>query len=154
MEYRVVIPKEVYAVLHSEKEGLPAVFVVNQALANFEPKVVFDWHLSIIVTCEEIGGNGMPTTAEQQVLDKLGDQFDKDLKANGNALFLARITWNGTRQFLYRVHDPEVTNAYLTSVIDGQAQTREFEFRMERDETWEYTKYWLSHWENESGTGN
>jgi hypothetical protein len=153
MEYRVVIPKELHAILQWEDEGLPAVCVVNQALANFEPKVVFGWHLSIILEFAHTGNNGMPTDDEKQVLDEYGGVLDANLKANGNALFLARITWNGTRQLLYRVYDPEVANEYLTGVIKDQSQAREFDFRMEHDEAWKFAKYYLSKFEGDPAPG-
>jgi hypothetical protein len=151
VEYRVTIPEEVFAILEWQDEGLPAVCVVNQALANFEPKVVFAWHLSIILTCEQLAEKGMPTQHEKEILDQFGDDLDDHLKADGNALFLARITWNGTRQLLYRVYDPEVTNEYLMGIIKPKSYVREFDFRMEHDDAWKYAKYYLSHWEAEQG---
>ena len=146
-EYRVTIPDEVFAILEWTQDDLPAICVVNQALANFEPKVVFAWHLSIIVDCAELADNGMPTSDEKEILDQIGDYFDAHIKADGNALFLARITWNGTRQFLYRVYDPEVANALLMDVIDNQKNIRPFDFRMEHDQNWKYAKYFLKQWE-------
>jgi hypothetical protein len=92
VEYEVVIPEEVYAVLQWQRDDLPAVCVVNQALAPFEPKAVFAWHLSIIVECVDLAEHGMPTSEEVKILDLIGDAFDQGLKAEGNALFLARIT--------------------------------------------------------------
>lgn len=151
MEYRIVIPEEVYAILEWQNEGMPAVCVVNQALANFEPKVVFGWHLSVILTCEQLADNGMPTKDETQILDQFGGDLGHHLKADGNAMFLARITWNGTRQLLYRVYDPEVANDYLTGIINKETQVREFDYRMEHDESWKFAKYYLSHWEAEPG---
>lgn len=153
MEYRVVIPDEVFAILQWEDEGLPAICVVNQSLANFEPKVVFGWHLSIILSCDQLNDNGMPTSDEVQVLDRFGDELGDHLKADGNAVFLARITWNGTRQLLYRVYDPDVANEYLMGLIDAGCHLREFDFRMEHDEAWEFGKYYLSHWESEPVDG-
>jgi hypothetical protein len=153
MEYRVVIPEEVFGILQWEEEGLPAICVVNQALANFEPKVVFGWHLSMIIDSQEDAGNGMPMPHEKEVLDHFGDDLDKHLKANGTALFLARITWNGTRQLLYRVYDPEAANDYLMGIIKAKSQMRPFEFRMEHDEAWKYARYFLKHWEAEHSYG-
>ena len=147
MEYRVDIPDEVFAILEWQDECLPAICVVNQALANFEPKVVFRWHLSILLTCEQLAANGMPTQVERDTLDLFGDDLGRQLMADCNALFLARITWNGTQQLLYRVYDPEVASGYLTGIIQEQTQRREFDFRMERDDTWALAKYYVSHWE-------
>lgn len=146
-EYRVVIPDEVFAVLEWTEDDLPAICVVNQSLANFDPKIVFAWHLSIIVDCAELADNGMPTLDENAILDQIGDHFDENIKADGNALFLARITWNGTRQFLYRVYDPKVVNAFLTDIIQNDKHIRPFDFRMELDKDWEFANYYLKHWE-------
>ncbi len=148
-EYRVTIPDEVFAILEWSEDDLPAICVINQALANFEPKIVFAWHLSIIVDCAELADNGMPTSDETKILEQIGDHFDDHIKANGNALFLARITWNGTRQFLYRVYDPQIANAFLMDVIDNQENIRPFDFQMEHDQNWEHAKYFLKPW----GTG-
>lgn len=146
MEYRVVIPDEVFGILEWQEDDLPAIGVVNQAIAGFEPKVVFGWHLSIIVDCADQAENGMPTMAEVAVLDGIGDEFDIHLKADGNALFLARITWGGTRQFLYRVYDPEVADAYLAGLIEADANVRPFEYRMERDDDWALAEPYLRPW--------
>lgn len=147
MEYRVVIPDEVFAALEWEQEDMPAICIVNQALANFEPKIVFGWRLSIIVHCEQLANNGMPFEDELPVLDQFGDEMDEHLKEDGNALFFARITWNGSRQFLYRIYDPEVANDYLNGLIESKSYIREFEFRMEKDDDWEIDRHLLSHWE-------
>ena len=153
MEYRVVIPDEVFGILEWQDEGLPAICVVNQSLANFEPKVVFGWHLSIVLNCEQLAGSGMPTDEEKQILDQFGKELDQHLKAEGNALFLARVTWNGSRQLLYRVYDPEAANQYLARIIEAESQVRDFEFCMESDDEWELARYYLSHWEGASHDG-
>ncbi len=146
-QYRVVIPEERFALFEWEDEGLPAICSVNQSLANFEWKIVFAWHLSIIVELEELASNGMPTMSEKSVVDEIGKHFDAHLKENGNALFLARITWNGTRQFLYRVYDPDVANAFLMDIVDNEREVRPFDFRMEQDEDWKLAEWYLQNWE-------
>lgn len=146
-ERRVVIPDEVFSILEWVEDDLPAICVVNQSLAGFEPKIVFAWHLSIIIECAELADNGMPTPDETETLDRIGEHLDKHIKADGNALFLARITWNDTRQLLYRVYDPDVTNAFLMNIIDSDSSPRPFDFRMDNDQSWEYAKHYLQHWE-------
>ena len=146
-EYRVVIPDEVFAVLEWQDEGLRAICAVNQSLANFEPKIVFAWHLSIIVEFAHLAENGMPTSDERELVRQIGKGFDENLKADGNALFLARITWNGTQQFLYRVYDPEAANAFLMDIVDNNKEVRPFDFKMEHDEEWKLAKWFLQRWE-------
>ena len=144
MEYKVIIPDEVYSVMEWEDDGLPAVCVVNQSLVDFEQKIVFSWWLSIIVDSHDSIGNGMPTNAEVQILDQIGDDFNEGLKRDGNALFYARITSNDTRQFIYRVHDPEKANSYLMEIIDNEENIRSFDFKMEHDEKWENQNFILN----------
>lgn len=149
-QYRIVIPDEVFALMEWQKEGLPAIGVINQSLASFEPRLVFPWHLSIIVEFAAQAANGMPTSEERETVDQFGDELNQNLKVNGNALFLARITWNGTRQFLYRVHNPEIANGFLMDLIDNNQEIRPFEFRMEPDHGWNMAKWYLQNWEASS----
>ena len=143
---RVIIPDELFGVLEWDEEGLPAICAVNQAIANFEPKAVFAWHLSIIVELSEVAGNGMPTAEENGVVDALGTLLNAKIKADGNALFLARTTWNRTRQILYRVHDPRMAHAGLTEIIEQEGPARPFEFKMDHDPKWALAEYFLESW--------
>lgn len=121
--------------------------VVNWALVEFQPKEVFGWHLSIIIKFEDLIDNQMPSQADRDVVDPFGDQLDTELKgdpSHPNALFLARMTWNGTREVIYRVHDPEVANELLQTMIREESYPREFDFRMEGDPTWELARWHLS----------
>src|SRR4051794_8165420 len=97
-EYHVLIPEEAYRLVDFRQKDLPRVAVINDALVAFEPKAVFAWHLSVIIDCEDLVLNGMPSTAEQKVIDEYGDALDAVFKGPNpekpNSLFLARITWN------------------------------------------------------------
>ncbi len=124
-----------------------AICAINQSLANFDSKIVFGWHLSIIVECAQLAGNGMPTSDEKAVIDNIGRHFDLHLKTDGNALFLARTTWNGTRQFLYRVYNPEIANAFLMGIVDNGREVRPLDFKMEHDPDWNLAKRYLRNWE-------
>jgi hypothetical protein len=144
----VPIPDEVFALLQWEDENQPALCVVNQSLAKFEPKAVFAWHLSIVVNCKKLDARRMPKPAEKVILDTMANEFAQNLKAHGNALFLARITWNGMQQHLYRVCDSEVANAYLVDAITKKSCLREFDFRMEHDAAWQHAQWYLRHWQS------
>jgi hypothetical protein len=141
----IVIPDDQYIGIQAESEGLPDVWIINQAMDGLEPKSAFPWHLSIIVAFEDVSVMGLPSKTEDGVLAKVGDIFDLNLMAGGNAVVLARITWNQTRQYIYRVRDPEVANDYLTGVIDSKSELRPFEFQMEEDPEWEFAEDYLRH---------
>lgn len=146
-EFNVRIPEESFAVYEMEREGLPGIVVVNVGLRNFEPKEVFGWHLSLIMQMEDLVEKGMPSTVEREVIDAFGEALDARIKSVGadrpNALFLGRITWNGTRQIVWRVFDPEVANATLQEMIAAKEYPRQLNFQMEYDATWEHALWFL-----------
>jgi len=58
------------------------------------------------------------------------------VEGENNAVFLARITWDGKRELKYRVHDPELVFETLRSLSSRPQQLREWEFKMEDDPEW------------------
>ncbi len=145
-QYRVRIPEELYALVECQREGLPAVMVINQALLNFPWPDVFGHHLSIIIDLVNIADNGMPSPPEQKIAFAFSDSLDTVLKGapdHPNALFLARITWNRTLQLIYRIHDPESAHAALQIIIDRKTHQREFDYRIDPDVRWEMSRWYL-----------
>lgn len=149
-DYKVIIPEEHYSILNFEDEGLPGVAVVNTALRDFEGKIVFDWNLSLIIELEDIIENGMPSKKEVEIVDSFGDKLDNIIKGpdkeKPNALFLARITWNKTRRLIWRVFDPEIADTILQGIISKGDSPREFDYQMEQDTEWNFTKWYLTEW--------
>lgn len=149
-DYRVIIPEEHYHILKFKQDNLPGVAVINDALKEFEPKIVFSWHLSIMFDLEDLVNNGMPSKQEQVVIDAYGDLLDSDIKGANkekpNALFLARITWNKTRELIWRVYDPEIAHKYLQQIIADNSSPREFDYRIDPDEEWKLAKWHLTNW--------
>jgi len=149
-EYRVIIPAEDYKLVEFRQDNLPGVAVINRALQDFEPKIVFSWHLSLMLRFEDLIENGMPSQTDRDVVDTFGDmldiQFKGEDKEKPNALFLARITWNATRELIYRVFDPKPVNAVLSKIIEAKSHPREFDYRIEDDPNWE-----LAHWHLNAG---
>jgi len=96
----IVIPKEVHTVLEFSQNDLPGFATVNTALAQFEPKLAFSWHLSVLLQCVDLMGNCLPSPDEQKVLYAFEDKLHPLIKANGNALFLARVTHNALRELI------------------------------------------------------
>ena len=142
-EYKVVIPEESFSILEWEEDGLPCVVVLNSALKNFEPKIVFGWHLSLIIDFKETNDTGMPSAEERDIVDPFCDMLDEAIKANGNALFLIRETWNKTRRLVWRVYDPEIAHQYLQSVIEEKRHPRPFDYHMQQDVSWEEAQWYL-----------
>lgn len=150
MKYRVVIPDEKYSVIEFEQEACPGVAFVNIGLRGFEPKVVFAWHLSIMIDFEGLIENGMPSKKERAVIDEFEDRLDPLLKGEDfekpNAIFLARITWNKTRELIWRIYDAEVANGILQSIIDQNQCPRQFDYRIDHDVEWKLAEWSLKNY--------
>ena len=148
-DYRVVIPEERYQIIEFRQKDLPGVGVINESLCNFEPKIVFSWHLSLMIDeIESLIDNGMPSVEERLVVDSFGESLDSVFKGDDqekpNALFLGRITWNGTRELIYRVFDPEPPHLYLKRVIEESTNPRGFDYRIDDDPEWKLAKWHLT----------
>jgi len=146
-EFKVLIPEESFRIIEFKQEGLPGIAVINSILADFEPKEVFEWHCSIMLQCESLIENGMPSREEVKILDEFGDYLDDKIKGDNkekpNGLFLARITWNATRELIWRVFDPELTNDFLTYIIERKDHLRKFDYRIDPDEKWKLAEWHL-----------
>ena len=148
-EYQVVIPEESFTLLEFEQEKTPGSAVINVGLRGFEPKIVFGWHLSLILELVGVDEDKMPTDAEREVIDEFGKSLDiaivgQDLE-KPNAVFLGQILWNGTLELIWRVFDPEPVNDYLQSIVNetGDRRPRAFDFRMEHDPQWKICEWHL-----------
>ena len=147
-EYCVIIPDEECRVVEFKQEDLPGIAVINEALSAFQPKIVFAWHLSVMLEFEELIENGMPSKGEREIIDPYGDLFDSvfkgDVPEKPNSLFLARITWNKTRELIYRVCDPEPIDQYLVRVIGNKSHVRQFDYRIDHDPEWKLAEWHLT----------
>jgi hypothetical protein len=82
----------------------------------------------------------MPTPEESKILFEIGDKIESAIEGS-NALFLARSTWDGLRQLSFRVHDPELANDTLQSLLAIKPHARFWEYRMHEDPEWAEAAY-------------
>jgi len=150
-EFRVIIPEEHYQILEFKQDDLYGIAVINSSLKKFEPKEVFRWHCSIMVHFEELIENGMPSINDRTIVEEFEDWLDNEIKGENkekpNALFLGRITWNGTRELIWRVYDPEITNQLLQDIIEKENHDKQFDYRIAPDESWDLAKWHLDNCE-------
>ena len=83
----------------------------------------------------------MPLKSEQELLCEFEEKLDSVIKKDGNALFLASITHNGSRELLWRVYQPEAPNDFLHKLIENEDHPRPFEFTLEQDIAWTKAKW-------------
>lgn len=142
----VKIPENRYSLVHSSRDDKPAVIVVNSGIREFEPKDVFGWTCSLIIDFQDLAQNGMPTREESDIVLDYFEKLDADIRGDEihpNALFLARITWNGTFQAIWQVHDPKIVHEYLQKIISEKSCPRDMEYRIEYHAKWENVEYFL-----------
>ena len=140
-----------YTLINTSRGSDPAVVVVNSALRRFDARDSFSWHLTVTIDCKALGAKGMPTANEVNVLNRLEDRLSLSVEAEGNAVFLARVTCRGKRELIYRVHDPEKANNLLQELISTPTQLREWEYRMEQDLGWDLARRELTLLEKDTG---
>lgn len=145
-EVEFIIPEEAHSVVTFRQQEHPGIALINRALVGFAPRIVFRWHLSIMFELKDLIDNGMPSLAERAILDPFGDQLGRAIKSDDerpNALFLARVTWNASRELIYRVHDPEPVNDLLQRIVRGRSYPRDFDFQLDDDPDWNLTNWHL-----------
>ncbi|MDH5821973.1 DUF695 domain-containing protein [Luteimonas sp. RD2P54] len=140
---RIVAPEPHYTLFDSTRNDLPEIIVVNDALLAFQHHEIFPWHLEINIQAEELVERGMPSPDESKLLLEIGDMIESAIEGK-NALFLARSTWDGLRQLSFRVHDPELANDTLQSLLADKPNTRFWEYRMHHDPEWQEAGYIFS----------
>lgn len=147
-EYRVVIPPESGKIVRFEQKGLPGIARINTALKAFEPKVVFGWHLSVMLRFVDLVGNRMPSKEERAITEPFCDLLEAGIvgseKERPNAIFLARVTVDGSQELIYRVFDPEPADLFLKGVIADKSHPREFDYRIDHDPEWKLAQWHLN----------
>lgn len=153
-EFRVIIPDENYQILEFNQEERPGIAVINKSLLYFEPKEVFSWHCSVMIHFNQLIENGMPDVTDRTKVEEFEDWLDDEIKGENeekpNALFLGRITWNKTRELIWRVYEPEKTNAILNKLIETKDYELPFDYRIDPDIEWKLAKWHLQNCELKS----
>jgi hypothetical protein len=141
--YKLSIPEEKHSLFEFRQRNLPGFATVNSALKEFEPKTFFSWHLSVLIRYDDIVRNRLPSDDEQKILYVFGDKLDSLIKVRGNALFLARVTHDGHREIIWRVHNPDAADSILKDLLRVKDYPREFDYRMDEDPNWEKAQWYL-----------
>ncbi|MEQ1618472.1 MAG: DUF695 domain-containing protein [Terricaulis sp.] len=134
-----------WTLFNVQRRGLPEVLLVNDAMRGFAPREIFPWHLSTIIAVVGLAERGMPDPEEQETLNLIGNEIEDALAVAStefgapNVLYFARSTWNGQRELMFRVHDPEIANGVLHAKIASKKWERDWDFRIEADSEWTLT---------------
>jgi hypothetical protein len=138
-----IIPTEVHTLLEFRQRDRPGFATVNTALRGFERRAAFSWHLSVLICCDDLVENRLPSADEQKVLYEFEDRLASFITADGNALFLARVTHDARREIIWRVQEPEALHSVLKEILASKDYPREFDYRIESDPQWRKTEWHL-----------
>ena len=154
----IQVPEAHFTLFDTERGGMPAVVVVNDALLAFQHTELFAWHLHVRLEAEETAQNGMPSAAESKRLMEIGDAIEASV-LNGrtqfgatNSLFLASNTSNKARELLFQVHDPKIADAALRQLLESRSWRRQWEYRMHADPQWKEAAHFFALFSSARGT--
>ncbi|QOZ24932.1 DUF695 domain-containing protein [Bradyrhizobium sp. CCBAU 51753] len=140
---KLVLPEEVHSLREFRQRELPGFATVNIALQAFEFKALFPWHLSVLIRYVDCIEHRLPSDDEQKLLYSFEGRLDPLIKANNNALFLARVTHDCFREIIWRVRDPDAVDAVLRQILSNKDYRREFDYRIDDDPKWEKAAWHL-----------
>jgi len=148
MSKNIIMPEESFSVCPSVIDEMPAIIVRNDALKKFKHKDMYSWHLGVVIVVKEKQENGMPTSEEVALIDDIQDKLKEGLAGESpkipNAISLFRLTWNGIREIVFYVHDPEIAHKYLLEMEEEyEKQGREIQHCMSHDKKWKLSKQWM-----------
>jgi hypothetical protein len=146
-EVRVIIPEERIKVIQFIQDETRGFAEVNHGLKDLQSKIVFAWHLSIMIDLQDVNDFKLPEESEKIVLSDF-ELFLSDLVLGSdpnrpNGIFLARIDWNSTRELIWRVYEANAVNQSLQQIIGTGIPPRPFDYRIDNDPTWKLAEWHL-----------
>lgn len=141
-----IAPEPAYTLVQRQDEDAQVYAAVNTPLAKLqkEQRQLFGWQFSLIMNLDTEDDNGMTLETEEKEIEPFCLKLDSDLRADGNALPLARITWKKTRELLFRVYDPVIADNIVKAIIDSEDHPRPFSYSIDPDEKWEMAEDYLN----------
>lgn len=124
-----------FSVYRSELDGKPLFATIDTKYSNYSEKSRFNWFLSISMPLVDPTHDGLTTRGEANELNKTEDLLEKKIAQIGDFCHIGRVTWNGYREVIYYVNDPEKIAKSLQDIIDS-GEFRDFSFRCEKDDDW------------------
>lgn len=118
-------------------QGKPIKARVNSVYKNFTRKSEFPFHLMISIDMKEKDEQGFPSANESAALIAVEEYFFKKLSDTTRYHFVGRNDWNGWREMLFYVDDPNAAAAMLNKISQETNPIREFEFRIMKDDNWQ-----------------
>jgi hypothetical protein len=127
------IPEQ-FDVSETDFDGFPLIANINLALRDCPHREATPWLLSISTPLSRPTPKGLPSRQEADALNGWEAAVEREIGVVP-FVFVGRVTWNGNRELLYYLKEPESPVRRLQALIDSRS-TRPFAFRCEKDEAW------------------
>lgn len=128
---------ERYQFIEASKQGLPAHLLVNLALKDRSPAPNFPWLLTITFPFAAANQWGLCSKEESDRLYDCEDLMLAQLQRN-EYCYLGHVSWNGTRESMLYVADPDRVLEKLTKAMD-QIPYKELNVAKTHDPDWSLT---------------
>ena len=137
-------PEAPFTIMQGNIDGHPLFATINIGLRDSHARQSLPHFLSISTALINPTDEGLPTTADGENLNVWEDAVEASLRSTGvRYAYLGRVTWNGNRELLYYLADPNPPAESLKSLAESHT-TRPFAFTSERDDKWTHADFWLN----------
>src|SRR5437867_4455176 len=110
-----------FCVLQSELDGRLLIAMIDMGLRGYREKSTVPWFLSLSTPLVNPTPDGLPTQRDSNNLNEWEDAVERELKGEGQFVFVGRVTWNGHRELLYYVDRPATSTRKLQRLIDARS---------------------------------
>jgi len=128
--------EEKFAVLQGEIDGRPLLAIIDKSLREYESKAGLPWFLSISTPLINPTKDGLPNDKDSSALNAWEDLLESAIAAACRFVYVGHVTWNGSREVLYYVAEPDALDTRLKNLVSDRV-TRPFAFHYERDDKWD-----------------
>jgi hypothetical protein len=125
-----------YALAQGERDGFPAIAMINTACSDHSLCAEYPWLLSIQIDMRESTEQGFPTDAEAAVLNEIEDRIEHFLHSATPFHHIARQTWNGLRLIDYYVSDGRKAQATIEALGRDNSLDRTISVSIKEDPAW------------------
>lgn len=138
-----MLRNDAFALLETQMDGRRLLANIDLTLDGFPLKHDFPWFLSLSTTLRGADPDGLPTDSEAAALNHWEDEVERAIGAAVGFKYIGRVTWNGHRELLFQIAQPDAAVASLQRLIEA-GTARPFAFRCQRDESWNHVSGYLA----------
>jgi len=131
-----IFPGESFSILQLNMSDGLAFATVNEAYTNYPNKLFYPYFVGVELEIIDKNENGHPVDSEATRLNQIETQIEILLKKEHTVHFVGRVTRNGTRDILYYIDSPKLTQKQVADFCDEISKERKIKFGIQKDSEW------------------